>query len=311
MNQIDRILKLWLYISDKTQFTAQELSEHFHVSSRTITRDLDYLTVIGVPFYSVKGKGGGYRMLKNPMLPPVFFSEDEVLSLFFALNMLKKLQDIPHDALLWELESKLKKQTTETIRQKAEALEKVMTYVIPPKNINNYFLKNCLEVALAKKEIKMTYNKATSEQEVICHPIGIYSMNGFWYMVAYIEAKEDYRIYRVDRILKIEELGISTINNLLSVEEWIATLKEQETIKVELIVEKEAYRTITNHWLINGETTSSDDNNLKLTAIIPVVQLFYVKQDLLKLGSKSTVLSPRKLVDDIKEELILSLKNYQ
>ncbi|EHO49873.1 helix-turn-helix transcriptional regulator [Lentilactobacillus kisonensis] len=310
MNQIDRILQIWLYISDKRFFTTRELAEKFSVSKRTVTRDLDYLATLGVPLYSIRGNGGGYKMLKNPILPPVTLSEGEILSIFFALTMLKKLQTIPYDAELWELEDKLKKQMTSSVLQKVKGLEQTITYVVPPRNVNNQFLRKCLKAALDRKAIRMTYMKTGANASVHCQPIGLYSMNGFWYLVAFVPGKQDYRIYRIDRILKLGELKNPIASNLLTIDEWIATLKDKQRIEVKLVVDDEAIRTITNYWLINSHQQPYQPGSQLLTCSLPKVQLFSLRQDILKLGSKAKVLSPQSLVSELKVEIQKMSQNY-
>jgi predicted DNA-binding transcriptional regulator YafY len=53
MAKTKRLMDIWLYINRKKNFTAQELSDIFKVSVRTIQRDLIDLTEMGVPFYRV------------------------------------------------------------------------------------------------------------------------------------------------------------------------------------------------------------------------------------------------------------------
>ena len=49
------------YISDKRQTTVNELAEQFHISSRTVRRDLVILTETA-PIYTEQGNGGGVRV---------------------------------------------------------------------------------------------------------------------------------------------------------------------------------------------------------------------------------------------------------
>ena len=43
--------------------TVKELAEHFSVSQRTIYRDIDTLSLAGIPVYTEKGKSGGISLL--------------------------------------------------------------------------------------------------------------------------------------------------------------------------------------------------------------------------------------------------------
>ena len=59
----DRILGIIIYLMNHDNVPASYLSERFHVSVRTIQRDMISISTIGVPIYSESGKNGGYSIL--------------------------------------------------------------------------------------------------------------------------------------------------------------------------------------------------------------------------------------------------------
>jgi predicted DNA-binding transcriptional regulator YafY len=58
-----RLVQLIMVINAKKSFTVPELAEEFGLSTRTITRDLQELSALGIPIYSVQGRGGGSNLL--------------------------------------------------------------------------------------------------------------------------------------------------------------------------------------------------------------------------------------------------------
>ena len=48
----------------KGKVTAREMAERFEVSQRTIYRDIEALSIAGIPVYTEKGKGGGISLLR-------------------------------------------------------------------------------------------------------------------------------------------------------------------------------------------------------------------------------------------------------
>ncbi|MGC4019434.1 MAG: HTH domain-containing protein [Muricomes sp.] len=75
--KIDRHMGIISYLIDKQKTTAKELSSLFNVSIRTIMRDIDDLTLAGIPLYVTQGKNGGIFLMDNfkPDKPPLTNTE--------------------------------------------------------------------------------------------------------------------------------------------------------------------------------------------------------------------------------------------
>lgn len=66
--QEGRLFRIVYYLLDKGKTTAPELAEQFEVSVRTIYRDIDIISSMGIPIYATQGKGGGITLLDNFVL---------------------------------------------------------------------------------------------------------------------------------------------------------------------------------------------------------------------------------------------------
>ena len=60
--KVDRMLEIIIYLINHDNVPASYLAERFHVSVRTIQRDMVSISSIGIPVYSEGGKYGGYSM---------------------------------------------------------------------------------------------------------------------------------------------------------------------------------------------------------------------------------------------------------
>lgn len=58
-----RLLSILILLQLRGRLTAQSLAEEFEVSERTIYRDIDALSMAGVPVYGDRGPGGGFALL--------------------------------------------------------------------------------------------------------------------------------------------------------------------------------------------------------------------------------------------------------
>ena len=73
----NRLFKILYYILEKGKVTANELSDKFEVSVRTIYRDIDSISSTGIPIYTTQGKSGGIEIAKEFVLNKSLLTENE------------------------------------------------------------------------------------------------------------------------------------------------------------------------------------------------------------------------------------------
>lgn len=78
----DRLLSLLMLLQGNGIMTARELSEELEVSERTIYRDVEALSIAGVPVYTERGPGGGVTLLESFRTNLTGLTTDEVQALF-------------------------------------------------------------------------------------------------------------------------------------------------------------------------------------------------------------------------------------
>lgn len=72
-----RLFKILYYLLAYKKATAPELAKEFEVSVRTIYRDIDHMSSMGIPIYTIQGKDGGIAILESFTLENSIFSEEE------------------------------------------------------------------------------------------------------------------------------------------------------------------------------------------------------------------------------------------
>lgn len=87
--KINRLLEITMILLNKKTVTAGYLAERFGVSTRTIYRDIDELTLSGIPIYTNKGKGGGISLLEGFAINKTLLSSKEKESILLALKTLQ------------------------------------------------------------------------------------------------------------------------------------------------------------------------------------------------------------------------------
>jgi predicted DNA-binding transcriptional regulator YafY len=73
-----------MLLQTRGQMTAQELAKRLEVSERTIYRDLDALSLAGIPVYAERGPGGGCALLESYRTNLTGLTEIEVKALFMV-----------------------------------------------------------------------------------------------------------------------------------------------------------------------------------------------------------------------------------
>lgn len=107
MSKAKRLLDILMFVTTKRKFTAQELADEFNISVRTIHRYLLDLSDMGLPIYAEQGRNGGYTVLKDRILPPILFTEEEAVSIFFAFQSLRYYRNLPFDTEINSVAHKL------------------------------------------------------------------------------------------------------------------------------------------------------------------------------------------------------------
>jgi len=87
MRRADRLFTIVQLLRGGRHVTARRLGEQLQVSERTIYRDVDELTLCGVP---IEGEAGrGYRLPKTFEIPPLMFERDEIEALVVGVRLVE------------------------------------------------------------------------------------------------------------------------------------------------------------------------------------------------------------------------------
>ncbi|ANS74755.1 DNA-binding protein [Paenibacillus yonginensis] len=204
MSKSKRLMELMLAVHRKRHFTVKELANEFGVSPRTILRDLQELGELGVPLYSEVGPHGGYRLLNERMLPPIAFSEEEAVAVFFASHALRHYRDIPFQTEISSALSKFYLHMPQDVRDKIDIMRDRVDFQVPQRPQESPHLNLLLQAAIEQQVVRAEYDgrKGLEVREIL--PVGIYASGGLWYCPAYCYGRQDYRLFRCDRILTAE-----------------------------------------------------------------------------------------------------------
>jgi predicted DNA-binding transcriptional regulator YafY len=231
MNKTQRLIEMLLTMNTRHKFTLKELSERFGVSRRTVLRDINELSALGVPLYAELGVHGGYRILKERTLPPISFSEQEAVALFFVSQSLKFYRALPMESDWQSALAKFYHVLPEDVKERIDQLQRRLLFWVPVQRWEASHLSSLLEGALAQKILHISYESEKGFTKRDIQLVGLYSMNGKWYCPAYDFHSGEYRLFRADRIKSVSNSPEQTRkknHDKLLIADWFDKEQERE-----------------------------------------------------------------------------------
>ena len=199
-----RVLTVLEILQAKGRVTAGELASRLEVSSRTVQRYIARLQDLGIPVTSTRGRGAEYRLRPSFRMPPILFSSEEAFAVALGL---KALQHIGLSALapaVVGVETKLERTLPTAIWSRMQALSAALhlektSWHHPVDTALITKLASAIEAQLQLEMTYQNYKRVTSQRTV--QPLGLVRDEGTWFLAAYCLLRQDWRLFRVDRIL--------------------------------------------------------------------------------------------------------------
>ena len=204
----DRLLSIVLLLQANGQLTSRSLAERLEVSERTIHRDMEALSVSGIPVFAERGSTGGWSLLGEYRTNLTGLNEAEIQSLFVTqppkLLADLRLKKASEGALL-----KLLAALPAMYRQGAEQARRrihIDTAGWTRQEEAVPLLPVLQDAIWSERRLRFTYQRGPGcenvEREV--DPLGLVAKGSAWYLVAGVD--ETVRSYRISRMASAEVL---------------------------------------------------------------------------------------------------------
>jgi len=198
----DRLVAALLVLQARGRVTAAELADELEVSVKTARRDLEALSMAGIPVYSQAGKGGGWQLLGGSRTDLSGLTADEASTLFLVAGPSAAATPDAKAAL-----RKLVRALPETFRPAAEAAASAV--VLDPAGWGGTsvpvptHLAALRRAVIAGMQVRLGYADRTRAESVrTAHPLGLVEKASVWYLVA--DTDHGMRTFRVNRVRSVE-----------------------------------------------------------------------------------------------------------
>jgi len=188
--QINRLFEIIYILLDKKRVTARELADRFCVSTRTIYRDIDTLSLAGIPIYTEKGKGGGISLLPDFVLNKSILSEQEQNEILAALYGLSNINPAETSDVLQKLSTIFNKPATNWLEV----------------DFSDWYWANTtfedFKTAVLQKRVAEFYyfNRHGQKSFRRIEPVLLWFKSRAWYVKGYCLTKNAPRLYRLSRV---------------------------------------------------------------------------------------------------------------
>lgn len=305
MNKFDRVFSTLILLQSKKLIKASTISERFDISLRTVYRDVSTLKKAGIPI--IGDPGIGYTIMDGYRIPPIMFNEREVAALLTAEKVIGKLTDKETQAYYSNAMVKIKSILRSSEKQALEVLDNSISISeYDGQASNKAYLQDVFKGLATKQVLEIRYEKRDgTKSDRKLEPIGCYLHNNKWYLVAYCQLKNDYRIFKMSRIIDLKVLDQNFEREHISLKEYIEQQDDAwkndnrlHTIEVAFSPAYVKYAESRKYYF-GFVAQKNEDDAIYMTFLNASLEI--IARWLLQFGDQATVIAPLELKNRLKK----------
>ena len=283
-----RLFRILYYVLEKGKVTANELSEKFEVSVRTIYRDIDVISSAGIPIYATQGKGGGIEIADDCVLKKSLLSEKEQEQILVALKGLEGINKQYENELLTKLSAFFKIKNTNWIEVDFTNWQRGNEY--------DELFNDIKSAIINKNIIRFTYfssNEKETSREV--KPIRLLFKGWDWYVYTFCLLRNEFRYFKLSRIRDLKILD----ENFEDSYEDVVLIKKMEykdTVHVKLKFDRKVAFRVYDEM---GDIKEDEEGNLYAEIELPNDYNLY--NYIFSFGESVEVLEPIEIRNNIRD----------
>jgi predicted DNA-binding transcriptional regulator YafY len=203
-----RLLTILERLQSRKSVTGPELASELEVDIRSIRRYIASLRELGIPIDGESGRAGSYRLRPGYRLPPVMFTNPEMIAVMLGLVAVRDLgltEAVGAESAIEKVERVL----PETLRSQSQAIQNALTFSVrtDKARVRDTILANVSMAAYEQRQLWMDYGASTGEStQRTVDVYGVTFHGGAWYAVGHCHLRNDKRTFRLDRMYHVRLL---------------------------------------------------------------------------------------------------------
>ena len=198
--------------------TSKLMCKSLDVSFRTLMRDIQELRDLGYPIESDRGRGGGFRLSDRFGIDKLNLNHSEVIDMLISLAITEKLKSPLLGNNLRSIRQKISRSFPPhqrgIIRQLRKrifvgdlASQTVLSFYTPPSDkitsvvTDSFFNRKIIQMEYFSAKQELTKRQMEPSFILLSWPV--------WYLLGRDYLRQDFRMFRIDRILKCQKLDVN------------------------------------------------------------------------------------------------------
>jgi predicted DNA-binding transcriptional regulator YafY len=189
------MLSLLSLLQTRRPWPGRVLAERLHVTPRTVRRDVDRLRELGYEITAAKGRHGGYQLAAGADLPPLLFDDEQAVAIAVALGAAPS-SGIDLDEAAARALGTLRQVMPARLRHKIDNVRFTGSSAV---TVDPAVLEVVSAATRDQRALRADYG-GTDQPPRHLEPHAVVARNGRWYLIAWDLGRDDWRIFRLDRL---------------------------------------------------------------------------------------------------------------
>lgn len=203
-----RVLTVLELLQSKAFISGPELAARLEVDVHTMRHYITILQDLGILVENQTGRYGGYKLQDGFKLPPLMFTNEEVLALTLGLLVARKFGLEAANTSIEAVFAKIERVLPPTLRLQVQAIQHTLTFDSQPFDVAALVSSSVLStISIAgqqSRQLQLCYlDKTNQETQRIFDPYGVVNQAGRWYVVGYCHLRNGLRVFRLDCVRQV------------------------------------------------------------------------------------------------------------
>jgi len=313
MNRFNRVTAIWIQLQSKKVIKAKDIATRFNISIRTVYRDIQTLVEAGVPIGSEAGIG--YYLIDGYRLPPVMFSKEEVTAFLTAEKLVERFTDNSMDSNFKSGMMKIRAILRNSEKELLESIEENIEVIRRKPYLKNLSNTNGIQILIEsiseRRSLNIRYHTFYSNEvkDRNIEPIGLFFPGNNWHTIAFCELRQDYRDFRLDRILNISKTEKIFKKKHPSIKDYLNKISDDQNLKtIVILVDKTIAQFLNEQKYYNGFVDEQEIGDSVQMTFLTSSPNYFLRWYLM-FADKAEIVSPESLKIMLKEKILEIKKN--